>query len=885
MKYRHDVRGKVPIKNKFITFVAILALTANSFSTALPALFSTDKAAASSSVHTTDLSTWNLSETRATGHNKLVDGGLRVWTEGNGGTDKAAGYYDAVDFELDDADDFSLVWTGTSPAPGGQLVVDLDNDGAPDGILVVEESYDGIGGSLWLPSIWGSTVNASMMPHEPGGGGYPNQGSLASWNAAFPDAKVLSIGYSLGSGIFGNGIISKISVGDVDYTFDMTLPAPASQTTQTVLQSRFANSMNTWTYQNDNTGVANPGSTANHEIVDNPTPVPGNTGAVRLTTTATGERWNLASLQYSGTKLADIASLGFDLYTDNPGNAYINLDVDFNHPGLSGWQGRLVYVPSGVSNNVWSSHEAVASNGQWMWSQMITNATGAWPDGNTASSRSWKDIVSAFPEAKVTALDNLAFGSLYLRADGVSTTYYDNVYLATTTENIKYNFELPDAKKPVANLVTPAVGNVNPAQIVVEATDETSLYRVTANIYDAANTTLLSSCSQSAGNATSYTLTCPMQNLPDGTYTIRANAQDNASPRHTSNTITRQFTIDHTAPTVPIHESPSDNAVQNFNDFYFEWTDSEGAVEYEFQSATSPDTDGDGALVNGVWNNKLHGGSDRNHLTDSNIHSYGASGTWYWQVRAIDSAGNKSAWTTPWKITIDMTAPVWNTTPVHVSPAELAEFDEGDNILMQWVDASDPNGVKYYYNVSAVNGNTTGDDNHLTEPFYLPFGPLMVSEIDATGTAPGSYWWQVKACDDAGNCTPWTDPWEGSVNGATLGASTDDNTKKRTTRSTVTPVSPTGHTPQVALNDQNVRGDTGDQQNEAPQEGNDEDSEDEVAFDNESQGVAGVSTSTPNSTSAPKQQKSSLSWIWLLPAIGGGGFATYYFAFGTRRDN
>ena len=40
--------------------------------------------------------TVDLSETRATGHNEFrTDGsGVRVWTEGNTSTDKAAGYFD-----------------------------------------------------------------------------------------------------------------------------------------------------------------------------------------------------------------------------------------------------------------------------------------------------------------------------------------------------------------------------------------------------------------------------------------------------------------------------------------------------------------------------------------------------------------------------------------------------------------------------------------------------------------------------------------------------------------------------------------------------------------------------------------------------------------------
>lgn len=115
------------------------------------------------------------------------------------------------------------------------------------------------------------------------------------------------------------------------------------------------------------------------------------------------------------------------------------------------------------------------------------------------------------------------------------------------------------------------------------------------------------------------------------------------------------ITLDTVAPAMPVHLSPADNSTQNVNDFYFDWTDVPDAVEYEFQSSQNPAVDGDGALTTGVWNNKAKGAPDRDFLASSTIHSYGANGTWYWQVRAIDAAGNKSHWTAPWKMTISLT--------------------------------------------------------------------------------------------------------------------------------------------------------------------------------------------------------------------------------------
>lgn len=233
--------------------------------------------------------------------------------------------------------------------------------------------------------------------------------------------------------------------------------AAATQTEQKVFQSDFANTMDTWTYHDDikdsstdisdKLNAATPNAvTGVHEIAARPKNATfGNNGAVKLTA-ASGQKWNLASLQYSGTKLKDITALGFDIYTDKPGQAYINLDVNFNswdHGPGSWYHGRLVYVPQGVVSEAWSSHEAT-TGGLWRWSSSNT-----WPDG-VAGARTWESIKKAFPNAHISSVPyelglKQPFGSLYLRADGEQgpvTTYFDNVYLATANKNIKYNFEL-----------------------------------------------------------------------------------------------------------------------------------------------------------------------------------------------------------------------------------------------------------------------------------------------------------------------------------------------------------------------------------------------------------------------------------------------------------
>jgi hypothetical protein len=201
---------------------------------------SVSSCATTSSVFTTDLSTWNLGETRANGHNVIVPTGLHVYTDGNsqtgprtdGGsgtwnTDKAAGYYPATfalsslgDKSIAQSMDYQATDPGTPAAPGLQLVTDFDNNGTPDGILVGETVY----GNNWWASSGPSQFVKDNAPTA-GGGGSAWNGTINQWLSSFPDAKVLAIGYSLGSGVHGDGIIKKISLGCTDYTFGLAPPA------------------------------------------------------------------------------------------------------------------------------------------------------------------------------------------------------------------------------------------------------------------------------------------------------------------------------------------------------------------------------------------------------------------------------------------------------------------------------------------------------------------------------------------------------------------------------------------------------------------------------------------------------------------------------------
>lgn len=155
----------------------------------------------------------DTSQTRATGHVELDGTALHIWTEGATSTDKAAGYV-ATQTPLADVDSPSLDYTNTAGTqPGYQLVVDLNNDGTADGILVGENAYAG----RWWLSNASSTFDWSGAPVD--GTEYPHSAQLSAWTAAYPQAEVTAFGFSLGSGVKGDGILNAITFAGARYTF------------------------------------------------------------------------------------------------------------------------------------------------------------------------------------------------------------------------------------------------------------------------------------------------------------------------------------------------------------------------------------------------------------------------------------------------------------------------------------------------------------------------------------------------------------------------------------------------------------------------------------------------------------------------------------------
>jgi len=173
-------------------------------------------AAQTVTVHQGDLIK-QLSDTRTAGKVAFLKDGLHVTTTGSTSQAKAAEYF-AVTGSLPTS--ASIDWTGTQPQAGAQIVFDADdiNDNGNDyNVLVVEPVYNG---DAWLTT--GSSITAKDAdPSGPANSGSGSDffGTLADWKAALPKARVYAGGFSLGSGVEGDGIVHSITIGETEYDF------------------------------------------------------------------------------------------------------------------------------------------------------------------------------------------------------------------------------------------------------------------------------------------------------------------------------------------------------------------------------------------------------------------------------------------------------------------------------------------------------------------------------------------------------------------------------------------------------------------------------------------------------------------------------------------
>jgi hypothetical protein len=224
---------------------------------------------------------------------------------------------------------------------------------------------------------------------------------------------------------------------------------PAFAATTVVTQASLANNISdvlarptSWFFYNDETDTID--NTLGSFVVG-PQTAPLGLGSAQISLTGT-QRRNLATYQFSGTKLSSITTLKFSTYNPSAGNGgsvnrsgYLNFNVDFN--GSDTWQKRLVYVPSQngtVLQNTWQEWDAISSgSAMWAYSGATWPVTGQ--PGTTL--KSWNQILSDYPGVRIRVTDSwlgIRVGEPY--PDGY-TENIDAFKFGTAAGTTVYDFE------------------------------------------------------------------------------------------------------------------------------------------------------------------------------------------------------------------------------------------------------------------------------------------------------------------------------------------------------------------------------------------------------------------------------------------------------------
>lgn len=259
---------------------------------------------------------------------------------------------------------------------------------------------------------------------------------------------------------------------------------------------------------------------------------------------------------------------------------------------------------------------------------------------------------------------------------------------------------------------------------------------------------------------------------PEAVYYWQVRATD-ANGNNSAWTTPWKLIVDNTAPSLPTHLSKPDGAyVTTAGGDMLDWTDSTdvGPVQYHYESSLASTTNEDGSFTNPIYGPAT--------TTDSFIATAGTpDGVYYWHVRAVDAGGRTSAWTTPWKITVDNVAPL---TPTHVSPEDGITLTTATWLSADWTDSTDNSSSSVTYVYESSNASSTTGAGLFTHPVWTS-GTLTESMTPTTGTPEGTYYWHVQATDAAGNKSPWTAAWKVIVSNSTSTSTTTPPTEPATT--------------------------------------------------------------------------------------------------------
>ena len=290
---------------------------------------------------------------------------------------------------------------------------------------------------------------------------------------------------------------------------------------------------------------------------------------------------------------------------------------------------------------------------------------------------------------------------------------------------------------------TPPVSSIGPTTPPAHTSSTSATFDLGSN--EAGSTF---ECSLDGGAFASCATPKTYSALADGAHTFAVRAIDQAGNVDTS-PATDSWSVDNVAPTAPTLVSPADatltNAIPQLDASFDDATAGGDTGSIDFQLCTSAATAGTSCapLAQSGSAGSLSSGG-----TGSWTPGALADGTYYWQGRATDAAGNQSGWSATHSFQLDTSVP---TVPATDSP---------DGAWMSRIQ------LKATFSKPSFAGTGELEFRVCSDGLCLGvvrsgFSGTMVNGSETTwspSTQPGDglWYWQVRSHDSAGNVSAWS---------------------------------------------------------------------------------------------------------------------------------
>ncbi|MFC1926574.1 hypothetical protein ACFLWV_02360 [Chloroflexota bacterium] len=473
--------------------------------------------------------------------------------------------------------------------------------------------------------------------------------------------------------------------------------------------------------------------------------------------------------------VSDLSGVTYDVQVDDTDDTFGSLVVDESGlassthttaalaDGTYHWRARAVEADGAVRDGAWSA----------IWSFTVDATAPAAPalaspaddalSNDNTPTLDWGDVTDpsgATYDVQVDDTDN-TFGSLVVDESGLGTSTYTTAALVDGTYHWRaraidgvgntgawsaaWSFTVDTTPPADPDLISPNDGIItgdNTPTFNWEAVTDPSGVTYGLQVDDTDDTFGSLVIDESGLDITIFVTPDP---LADGTYYWRVNAVDGVG--NESVTVSWSgawsFIVDTTAPAAPALVSPSDGTLTNNDTATLDWDDvtDPSGVTYNIQIDNIDDTFGSPFV-------DASGLGTSTYTTDPL-----ADGTYYWRTRAVDGVGNTGAWSDVWSFTIDTTGPP---IPNQTSPADGSLTTN----RQPWLNADeviDPSGIEFY--VFEVDSDPGFDPASITIWSYDSIAHITMILPD------GTYWWRVRADDNAGNEGAWSEVWTFTVDG------------------------------------------------------------------------------------------------------------------------